>query len=82
MCHTYLNDRLKNMRGEPTLRFLEKPVPSVLTSIVVGVSVALVTANPAFGVIPGAALNPGFVRVVQNGTSRKRRAIGQLQALL
>lgn len=82
MCHTYLNDRLKNMRGEPTLRFLEKPVPSVLTSIVVGVSVALVTANPAFGVIAGAALNPGFVRVVQNGTSRKRRAIGQLQALL
>ena len=82
MCQTYLNDRLKKMRGEPTLRFLEQPVYSVLTSIVVGISVAAVTANPVIGVIAGAALNPGFIRVVQNGTSRKRRAIGQLQALL
>ena len=82
MCHTYLDDRLKQMRGEPTLRFLEKPVPSVLTSIVVGISVAAVTANPVIGVIAGGALNPGFVRVVQNRTSRNRKAIGQLQALL
>jgi hypothetical protein len=82
MCQTYLNDRLKNVRGEPTLRFLEQPLYSVLTSIVVGISVAAVTANPVIGVIAGAALNPGFVRVVQNGTSRKRRAIGQLRALL
>jgi hypothetical protein len=82
MCHTYLSDRLKKMRGEPTLRFLEKPVPSVVTSIVVGVSVAVVTANPAFGVMAGAILNPSFVRVVEDRTSHKRRAIGQLQALL
>jgi hypothetical protein len=82
MCHTYLDDRLKSMPGEPTLRFLEGPVPSVLTSIVVGISVAAVTANPVIGVIASAALNPGFVRILQNRTSQKRRAIGQLQALL
>jgi len=82
MCHTYLNDRLKDMRGEPTLRFLEEPVPSVLTSLVVGISVEAVTANPVIGVFAGTVLNPGFVRVIQNRTSGKRRAIGQLQALL
>jgi hypothetical protein len=65
MCHTYLNDRLKNMRGSPALRSLEEPVPRVLTSIVVGIRVAAVTANPAIGVIAGTALNPGFVRGVR-----------------
>jgi hypothetical protein len=82
MCEAYLNDRLKGMRGEPTMRFLEKPVPSVLTSIVVGLGVAAVTANPVLDALAGGALNPGFIRVVQDRTSRKRRAIGQLQALL
>jgi hypothetical protein len=82
MCRSYLNDRLKDMRGETTLRSLEEPLSSVATSIVVGISVAAVTANPVIGIIAGGALNPGFVRVVQNLASRKRPAIGQLEALL
>jgi hypothetical protein len=82
MCRSYLNDRLKDMRGETTLRSLEEPLYSVATSIVVGIGVAAITLNPLIGVAAGGALNPGFVRVVQNLASRKRRAIGQLQALL
>src|SRR5258708_4551033 len=82
ICRTYLNDSLSKLKGETTLRFFEGPGASVATSVVVGIGVTLVTANPSVGIIAGAGLNPGFIRMVQNRFSTKRRAIGQLQALL
>jgi hypothetical protein len=82
ICRTYLSDNVSELRGETTLRFLEGPTASVATSLIVGVGVSLVTANPLAGIAAGTALNPGFVRMVQNRVNRKRRAIGQLQTLL
>jgi hypothetical protein len=82
MCRSYIGDRLSALGGEKTLRFLEKPVVGVATSIAVGIGVAIVTANPVVGVGAGAVFSTGFVRLVENPTSHKRRAIAKLQALL
>jgi hypothetical protein len=82
ICRSFLGDQLKNRRGEMKLRFLETPGPSLVTSIVVALGVSVLTTNPFVGVVAGTALNPSFVRFLQNRVSKKRRAIGQLQALL
>ena len=82
MCRSFLSDQLEKLPGETTLRFLEAPGPSVATSLVVGIGVSLLTANPIVGVAAGVTLNPSFARFLQNRISSKRRAVGQLQALL
>ena len=82
LCRTYLSDHLLTLKGEKALRVLEGPKASLATSVVVGIAVTAVTANPAVGITVGATANPSFIRLLQNRLNRKRRAVSQLQSLL
>jgi hypothetical protein len=80
-CKSFLHDELEEYERRSVLKFIdENLMAGIGFSLVVGV--ALLTAQPAVGVIAGALLTPGVFRVIQRGLDPKRRAIGRLQALL
>jgi hypothetical protein len=83
-CRAFLDEQLDQCERKKLLRFIEdKPVAGVAFSIAIGAALLPVApVAPALAVIGGAVLTPKLGLLAERRLDPKRRAIGQLQALL
>jgi hypothetical protein len=83
-CREFLSEQLDQCERKKLLRFIEdKPVAGVAFSIAVGAALLPVApVAPALALLTGALVTPKLGLLAERRLDPKRRAIGQLQALL
>ena len=83
-CRAFLDEQLNHCERKNLLRFIEdKPVAGVAFSVAIGAALLPVApVAPALAVIAGAVLTPKLGLLAERRLDPRRRAIGQLQALL